>query len=100
MVHLLGNTNLATDIEDAVQYLRSQGYEVDRFHVSQRSTEGIVFAHPAQLEKLWRHGHLTLIDSTHKTNRYDWRLFTLYIRDGFGCWDVGAHFFRQWRGRG
>ncbi len=37
--------------------------------------------------------HLTLIDSTHKTNRYDWRLFTLYIRDGFGCWDVGAHFF-------
>jgi hypothetical protein len=35
---------------------------------------------------------LTLIDSTHKTNRYDWRLFTLYIRDTFGCWDVGAHF--------
>ena len=36
---------------------------------------------------------MTLIDSTHKTNRYDWRLSTLYIRDTYGCWDVGAHFF-------
>ncbi|RHZ43768.1 hypothetical protein Glove_856g19 [Diversispora epigaea] len=33
------------------------------------------------------------LDSTHKTNRYDWRLFTLYIQDGYGCWDVGGHFF-------
>ncbi|PKY23585.1 hypothetical protein RhiirB3_437841 [Rhizophagus irregularis] len=24
---------------------------------------------------------------------YDWHLFTLYIRDTYGCWDVGAHFF-------
>lgn len=36
---------------------------------------------------------MTLIDSTHKTNRYDWRLFTLYVRDTYGCWDIGAHFF-------
>src|SRR5581483_8038870 len=21
------------------------------------------------------------------------RLFTLYVRDGYGCWNVGAHFF-------
>ncbi|CAB4400369.1 unnamed protein product [Rhizophagus irregularis] len=33
------------------------------------------------------------MDSTHKTNRYDWRLFTLYVRDTYGCWNVGAHFF-------
>jgi hypothetical protein len=52
-----------------------------------------VFAHPEQLKKLERHGWLTLIDSTHKTNRYDWRLFTLYVRDTYGCWNVGAHFF-------
>ncbi|RHZ85314.1 hypothetical protein Glove_67g30 [Diversispora epigaea] len=31
--------------------------------------------------------------STHKTNKHDWRLFTLYIRDSYNCWDVGAHFF-------
>ena len=94
--HLIGSSNLATDIEDAVQFLRSQGYQVERFHVSQRSTEGIIFAQPYQLEKLRRHGYLTLADSTHKTNRYDWRLFTLYIRDGFG-WSA---FFRQQRGWG
>src|SRR5438132_1583096 len=58
-----------------------------------RSTEGIVFIHPTQLEKLQRHGWLTLIDSTHKTNKHGWRLFTLYICDGYGCWNIGAHFF-------
>jgi len=52
-----------------------------------------VFAHSEQLKKLERHGWLTLIDSTYKTNRYDWRLFTLYVRDTYGCWNVGAHFF-------
>ena len=33
-----------------------------------------------------------LIDSTHKTNKYDWRLFTLYVHDSYECQDVGAHF--------
>ncbi|CAG8744345.1 12367_t:CDS:1, partial [Dentiscutata heterogama] len=33
------------------------------------------------------------MDSTHNTNKHGWRLFTLYIRDGCGCWNVGAHFF-------
>lgn len=44
--------------------------------------------HPKQLKNLEQHGWLTLIDSTHKTNRYDCRLFTLYIRDYYGCWNV------------
>ncbi|PKB92565.1 hypothetical protein RhiirA5_444217, partial [Rhizophagus irregularis] len=69
------------------------GYLVKNFCISQRSTKGTVFVHPEQLKKLERHGWLTLIDSTHKTNRYDWRLFTLYVRDTFRCWNVGAHFF-------
>ena len=33
------------------------------------------------------------MDSTHKTNKHDWRLFTLYIRDRYECWNVGVHFF-------
>jgi hypothetical protein len=91
--HLIGSRDLKTDIIETVSYLTSQGYQAESYCVSQRSTKGIVFAHPKQIEKLQRHGWLTLIDSTHKTNRYDWRLFTLYIRDSYGCWDVGAHFF-------
>ena len=91
--HLVGNSVLKSDISDSVSYLTEHGYFVESYHVPQRSTKGIVFAHPYQLNKLERHGWLTLIDSTHKTNRYDWRLFTLYVRDTYGCWNVGAHFF-------
>ena len=91
--HLIGNSNLKLDISESVSYLTEQGYFVENYRNSQRSTKGVVFAHPEQLKKLERHGWLTLIDSTHKTNRYDWRLFTLYVRDTYGCWNVGAHFF-------
>lgn len=101
--HLVGSTKLEQDISDAMSYLNDQEYHTERYRislsqkstqgVSQRSTQGIAFAHPKQLDKLRRYGWLTLMDSTHKTNKHDWRLFTLYIRDGYGCWDVGAHFF-------
>ncbi|RHZ86839.1 hypothetical protein Glove_43g6 [Diversispora epigaea] len=71
--------------------LGTKGYQVKLY--TTQSTRGFVFARLKQLEKLQKYGWLTLIDSTHKTNRYDWRLFTLYIRDGYGCWDIGGHFF-------
>ncbi|KAF9912584.1 hypothetical protein EC991_010009 [Linnemannia zychae] len=56
-------------------------------------SQGFVFARPQQLAKLATHGWLTLIGSVEGTNRHDMKLFTLYIRDRFGCWDSGAHFF-------
>ena len=83
--HLIGNRDLKKDMVEAISYLTNQGYQVESYYISQRSTKGFVFAHPEQLKKLLHHGWLTLIDSTHKTNRYDWRLFTLYIRDSYGC---------------
>ena len=89
----VGSDNIESDIFEAKSHLEDQGYQVNHFHVSSHSTQGLVFVHPAQLTKLRNHGWLTLVDSTHKTNKYDWRLFTLYIRDIYGCWDVGAHFF-------
>ncbi|CAG8670227.1 6271_t:CDS:1, partial [Paraglomus brasilianum] len=85
--------NIETDIFEATSHLENQGYQVNHFRVSSHSTQGLVFVHSAQLTKLRNYGWLTLIDSTHKTNKYDWCLFTLYIHDGYGCWDVGAHFF-------
>lgn len=91
--HLIGDSNLTSDISQCISYLKEKGYQVESYSITHQSTKGIVFAHPEQLKKLERYGWLTLIDSTHKTNRYDWRLFTLYIRDTYGCWDVGAHFF-------
>jgi len=98
--HLIGNTSLKLDIIEAISYLQDQKYYTEHYSVSQtlkngsqRHTQGVVFTQPQQFEKLKRHGWLTLMDSTHKTNKYDWRLFTLYIRDGCGCWNVGAYFF-------
>ncbi|PKC57479.1 hypothetical protein RhiirA1_472440 [Rhizophagus irregularis] len=88
----IGDSNLMLDISQCMSYLIEKEYKVERYSTHQ-SSKGIVFAHPEQIKKLEQYGWLTLIDSTHKTNRYDWHLFTLYIRDTYGCWDVGAHFF-------
>jgi hypothetical protein len=91
--HLVGNSDLRLDIQDSIFFLKNQEYLVEYYEISHLSTHGFVFMHPKQLKNLEQHGWLTLIDSTHKTNRYDCRLFTLYIRDYYRCWDVGAHFF-------
>jgi len=90
---LIGESDLESDIQAAEKFLMEKGYRVDRFSVSQRSSEGFGFADPWQMQKLTKHGWLTLIDSTHDTNKHGWRLFTLYIRDGCSYWNVGAHFF-------
>ncbi|GBC43756.2 hypothetical protein GLOIN_2v1481403 [Rhizophagus irregularis DAOM 181602=DAOM 197198] len=83
--YLIGNSNLKLDISDSISYLTEQGYHIKKYRISQRSTRGIVFAHPEQLKKLERHRWLMLINSTHKTNWYDWCLFTLYVWDTYGC---------------
>lgn len=91
--HLIGEDDLGKDMDCTLKFLTSKGYRVEQFSVARRSSQGFCFANPHQLEKLARHGWLTLIDSTHNTNKHLWRLFTLYIRDSYGCWDVGSHFF-------
>ena len=52
---------------------------------------GIVFAEPHRLRHLTCSGHLTLMDSTHKTNQLEWRLFTLMVRNKHACWLPTAH---------
>jgi hypothetical protein len=91
--HLIGNTDLRSDISESISYLTEQRYFVESYCVSKQSTKGIVFAHIEQLKKLECHRWLTLMDSTYKTNRYNWHLFTLYVRNTYGCWNVSAHFF-------
>jgi MULE transposase domain len=92
-IHLIGNPKQNQDIKEAISFLKNKEYLVNYYEISHQSTYGLVFIHPNQLRNLEQYGWLTLIDSTHKTNRYDCRLFTLYIRNYYGCWDVGAHFF-------
>jgi hypothetical protein len=92
-VHLIGNSDLKLDISQSVLYLKDQRYQVETYRVPQRFTKGIVFAHLKQLEKLENYRWLTLIDSTYKTNRYNWHLFTLYVCDTYGYWNISMHFF-------
>ncbi|RHZ86875.1 hypothetical protein Glove_43g65 [Diversispora epigaea] len=91
--HLIGNINKEQDIRESIFFLEQHKYYVERFFISHKSTNGFVFIHPNQIPNLEKFGWLSLINSTHKTNRYDYRLFTLYIRNGYGCWNVDAHFF-------
>ncbi|PKK62111.1 hypothetical protein RhiirC2_717942 [Rhizophagus irregularis] len=91
--HLIGNLNRELDIQETIIFLKKQGYLVERYEVIHKPTSGFVFIHPNQINNLEQYGWLTLIDSTHKTNRYDFRLFTLHIRNTYGCWNVEAHFF-------
>jgi hypothetical protein len=81
------------DIREAISFLEKQEYLVNYYEIPHLSTFGFVFVHPNHIKNLEQYGWLTLIDSTHKTNRYDCRLFTLYVHNYYGCWDVGAHFF-------
>ena len=91
--YLIGNSNKELDICETISFLKEQGYQVERYKITHQPTDGFVFVQPNQINNLEQYGWLTLIDSTHKTNRYDYRLFTLYIRNSYGCWEVGAHFF-------
>ena len=50
--HLIGTSDLRSDILQSVFYLIEKGYHVENFNVSHQSTKGIVFMHPNQLEKL------------------------------------------------
>ena len=97
---MAGSPHEEIDAQDALNFLTSKDYHTQRFSTdcvgssdSETPSSGFFFAHPWQLEKLERHEWPALMDSTHNTTRYDWRVFTLYIRDKFGSWDVDAHFY-------
>lgn len=58
-----------------------------------RKDPTVFFAHPTLLAALEQHRWLTFMDATHDANKHGWRLFTIYVRDNYGCWNVGGHFF-------
>ncbi|CAG8693104.1 1624_t:CDS:2, partial [Cetraspora pellucida] len=67
--YLIDNSKFELNLSDIISFFKQQGYYV-------------------------KHFKLTLIDFTHQMNWYDYSLFTLYIRNKYGCWETGAHFFK------
>lgn len=91
--HLQLETKKLTFYE-AVTWLRQNTYHVDTI-VGPNDEPGMVFMNPVRLENLHQHGFAVLMDSTHKTNHYDWKLFTLYVRTPSNTWVSGANFLLQ-----
>jgi len=87
----IGVSGLEEDVKDSLEWLKSNGYNVEGFEGS--GYRGFAFAAEENLEALRKSGHLTIMDSTHKTNKHSWKLYTLFIRDAFGSWLSGGHFF-------
>ncbi|KAI9099458.1 hypothetical protein DFS34DRAFT_693860 [Phlyctochytrium arcticum] len=87
--------SLAEDVKQAIEYLTAEGYIVKRLLSGSdgRADEGFTFAVKESLSLLPKCSYLVLLDSTHKTNRYDWRLFTCMIRNQQGSWLPAAQFF-------
>ncbi|KAN0067417.1 hypothetical protein V8E54_014507 [Elaphomyces granulatus] len=56
---------------------------------------GIVFAHKESLNTLRDRGCLAVMDSTHKTVRLKWYLFTVFVRDEVGSWIPASFFLTQ-----
>ncbi|KAL8797097.1 MAG: hypothetical protein Q9182_007244 [Xanthomendoza sp. 2 TL-2023] len=52
---------------------------------------GTVFASEPRIQTLKHRGHLTLMDSTHDTNKLGWQLYSLAVRDTTAKFRIVAH---------
>jgi hypothetical protein len=87
----IGANDLEVDLKDSFEWLKSKGYQVEGFEKS--DYRGFAFATEESLKALRKSGHLAIMDSTHKSNKHSWKLYTLLVRDSFGSWLLGGHFF-------
>jgi len=87
----IGADNLEEDLKESVDWLKSNDYQIEAFE--EPVYRGFAFATADNLNVLRKCGHLTIMDSTHKTNKHGWKLYTVLVRDSFGAWLPGGHFF-------
>ncbi|KAI9092132.1 hypothetical protein DFS34DRAFT_633826 [Phlyctochytrium arcticum] len=89
-------SSLDEDVSQAILDLQGAGYEVKRFLIASDEgnvPEGFAFATARGLETLVSSSYLVQLDSTHKTNIYDWRLFTVMVRDKHDSWIPAGQFY-------
>ena len=90
-------SSLETDWEKATTFLTSNRYlweTITGTITTQTAKKGqdqkeLVFAHPEGLEVLANHGYLTLFDSSHKLNVFNYNLFSFICRDSMVCGYLG-----------
>ena len=84
-------------VDSAMHYLQGQeGWKYQQIsavrQLDEEVSNGLVFACEDRIQTLCRRGYLTLLDSTHCTNKLGWFLFTLVVRDEQGSYIPCAHF--------
>jgi hypothetical protein len=78
-------------VDSAMHYLQGQeGWKYQQIsavrQLDEEVSNGLVFACEDRIQTLCRRGYLTLLDSTHCTNKLGWFLFTLVVRDEQGSY--------------
>ena len=86
----IGPDNFKEDLKESFEWLKLNNFRVEAFETI--DYRGCAFATEDNLDALWQSGHFVLIDSTHKTNKYDWKLYTLLIQNSCASWLPGGHF--------
>lgn len=87
----IGAINLEEDINQSLKWLQYEGYQTEQFE--EPEYRGFALANQDNLDALQNSGHLVIMDSTHKTNKHGWKLYTVLVRDSFNSWLPGGHFF-------
>ncbi|KAN0083307.1 hypothetical protein V8E54_002395 [Elaphomyces granulatus] len=97
--HVAGNVPAENQAREALKWLgerQEERYSAYLETMYQGSTSpALVFARKRTTKTLREHGLLTLMDSTHNTNRGKWSLYTLLVRDEHSSWIPCAHFFTK-----
>ena len=89
-VPFIGENSVSADLKSTMEWLSSNDYMIEGF--TSAAYQGFAFATEANLQVLRKSGVLAIMDSTHKTNKHNWKLYTLIMRNTFGSWLPGGHF--------
>jgi hypothetical protein len=90
-VPFIGADDLVEDLKESLEWLQSKNYKTENFEAPEY--QGFAFANEENMEALRKSGHVVIMDSTHKTNKHSWKLYTVLVRDAYGSWLPGGHFF-------
>ena len=77
-IPFIGANDLAEDLKESLEWLSSKEYKTENFE--EQEYRGFVFATEDNLTALRESGHFVIMDSTHKTNKHDWKLYTVLVR--------------------
>jgi len=90
-VLFIANDNVSKDLHTTLDWLTLNGYQTECF--GNAEYQEFVFTKDTNLQILRESGVLIIMDSTYKTSKHGWKLYTLLLRNTFDSWLPGGHFF-------